>query len=101
MRTNYIESNIEEDIEKKNQFKVNNLHCPVEITDAVCKAYVDRGLKDPSIIRNTARVDFNNKNFDIVRSVKVNSLPAVPEYLTPNFYVYEAISHGVDESSLL
>ena len=77
LRTNYTESNIEEDIKKKGQLKVKNKHCPVENTDAVCKAHVDRGLNDPNIIRNTARVDFNRKNFQSVRSVKLNSLPAV------------------------
>ena len=35
MRTNYIESKIEEDIDLKNQFKIKNLPFPQEISDAV------------------------------------------------------------------
>ena len=101
LRTNYIESNLGQDIDLKNQFIIKNLPCPVEKSDAVCKSYVDSGFNDPSIIRNTAHVDFNDKSLDNVRSVKVNSLPAVREHLTPKFYVDEAISHSVDESSLL
>ena len=99
--TNYNESNIEEDIDMKNQFKITNSPCPVENSDAVCKGYVESGLKDPSIIRNTAQVDFNDKNLDIVRFVKVNSLPAVREHLTSKFYIDEAISHSEDEPLLV
>ena len=28
LRTNYIEANIEENIDRKNQFKIKNLPCP-------------------------------------------------------------------------
>ena len=51
--------------------------------------------------KNTAHVDFNDKNPENVRFIKVNSLPAVREHLTIKFYVDEAISHRVNESSLL
>ena len=85
----------------KNQFKSRKLPCPRENTDAVCKAYVDSCLNDPSTIRKTAHVDFSKKNLDNVRFVKVKCLFAVQENLTPQFYVYEAISHSVDESPLL
>ena len=44
---------------------------------------------------------FKKKNPENVRFVKVNSLPAVREHLTPKFYVDEAISHYADESSML
>ena len=54
MRINYIESNIEGDIDLKNQFKINNLPCPLENSDADCKFYVDSGLNDPIKKRNTA-----------------------------------------------
>ena len=57
LRTSYFESNIEGDIDMKNQFKVRNLPCAIEISDAVCKSFVASGLNDPSIIRNTAHVD--------------------------------------------
>ena len=100
MRTNYIEPNTEADIDIKNQFKIKNLPCPQENSDAVCKSYVDSRLNDPSIIRNTAHVDFNEKNLDNVRFVQVNSLPAVREHLTPKFYLDQAVSFSVDEHTL-
>ena len=85
MRNVYIESNIEEGNDMKTKFKFRNLTCPQGNSDAVCKSYVCSGMNDPGIIRNTAQVDFNDKNLDNVRFVKVNSLPAVREHLTQNF----------------
>ena len=41
------------------------------------------------------------KNLDNVRFVKVNSMPAVGEHLTAKYYVDNAISKAIDESSLL
>ena len=43
------------------------------------------------MIKNTAHVDFNDKNLDNVRFVKVNSMPAVGEHLTAKHYVDNAI----------
>ena len=83
LRTNYIESGIEEDIDMKNQFKNENLPCPQKNSDAVCGSYVDSGLNDPSLIRNTAHVEFNEKKLDNVRSVRVNSLPTLRKHFTP------------------
>ena len=68
LRTNYIESNIEEDIDMTNQFRMKKL--PPPSLKSVCKFYVDSYLNDPSIIRNTAHVDFNDKNLDNVRLLK-------------------------------
>ena len=101
LRTNYIESNIEEDIDLKNQYRIKNLPDPLSIREAASKNYVDNLFNDPSIIKNTAHVDFNDKNLDNVRFVKVNSMPAVGEHLTAKYYVDNAISNSVDESSLL
>ena len=50
LRTNYIEPNIEEDIDMNNQHKFKRLPCSIENSDAVCKSYVYSGLNDPSII---------------------------------------------------
>ena len=58
-------------------------------------------FKDPSTIKNTAHVDFNDKNLDNIRFVKNNSMPAVREHLRPNFYVDQTISFWLDELSLL
>ena len=46
-------------------------------------------------------VDFNDKNLDNVRFINVDSMPAVGEHLTAKYYVYHAIFHSVNESSLL
>ena len=70
--TNYIESNIEDYIDLEKQFRFKKLPCPVENSIAVCKSQVDRKLNDPSIIRNTTHVDFNDKCLDNVRFTKVN-----------------------------
>ena len=101
LKTNYIESNIEEDIDLKNQYRIKNLPDPISIGEPVSKQYADNKFNDPSIIKNTAHVDFIDKNLDNVRLVKVNSMPAVGEHLTAKYYVDNAISKAIDESSLL
>ena len=101
LRTNYIESNIEEKIDLKNQFRIKNLPDPISNGEPVSKQYVDNKFNDPSIIKNTAHVDFNDKNLDNVRFVKVNSMPAVGEHITAKYYVDNAISDRVNEQSLL
>ena len=73
----------------------------VSIWKAASKNYVDNLFNDPSIIKNTAHIDFKDKNLNNVRFVEVNTLPAIGDYLTPKFYVDQAISYSVDESSLL
>ena len=44
LRTNYIESNIEEDIDLKGQYRIKNLPDPVSIRDAcskkLCRYYI-------------------------------------------------------------
>ena len=62
LRTNFMESSIGEGIDKKTQFKINNLPSPKEKSAAVCNFFVDSDLNDPSLIRNTSHVDFNDKN---------------------------------------
>ena len=100
LRSNSLESHIEEDIDLRNQFRIKNLPDPTSIRKAASKNYVDDKFNDPSIIKNTAQVDFNDKNLDKVHSIKVNSFPPL-EQLTPKIYVDQAISNGVDDSSLL
>ena len=94
---NYEESNIEEDIDLRNHFKVNNLPCLNQRSDNVCKFYVDSGLNDPNILPNTAEVDFKDTNFNNVRYIKVNALPAIDQHLIPKHNV----DNSIDESSLL
>ena len=79
----------------------STLKLPKTKIELPTKNYVDKNFNDPSIIRNTAHVDVNDKNLDNVRFVKVNSMPAVREHLTPKYYVDNAISYWLDELSLL
>ena len=53
LRTNYIESNIEEDIDLKNQYKIKNLPDPTNLQDVCSKNYVDNEFNDTSIIKKT------------------------------------------------
>ena len=49
LRTNSIESNIKEDVDLKNQYRINNLPDPISIGEPVSKNYVDNLFNDPSI----------------------------------------------------
>ena len=57
LRTNYIEANIEEDIDLKGQYRNKNLPDPISITEAASKHYVDNLFNDPSIIKKNAHID--------------------------------------------
>ena len=60
LRSNYIESNIEEDIDLENQFTIKNLPDPISIREACSKNYVDDLFNNPSVLRNTAHIDLND-----------------------------------------
>ena len=45
LRTNYIERNIEEDIDLKNHYRAKNLPDPTSIRDAYCKNYAENLFK--------------------------------------------------------
>ena len=66
LRINYIGSNIEEDIDLKNQYRIKNLPDPISIREAVSKNYVDNLFNDhidqSSLVRNNQHNDFNNNN---------------------------------------
>ena len=89
LRTNFIESNIEEDIDLKNQFRIKNMPDPISIREAVPKKYVD------NIFRND--IDFDDVKLESINLVKVNYQPAVNEHLTPKIYV----DNKIDETSLV
>ena len=44
--------------------------------------FTDNKVNNSNILKNTAHVDFNDKNLDNVRFVKVNCMPATGEHLT-------------------
>ena len=97
MRTIFIEIIIEEDIDMKSQLRIKNLPDPISIREAASKYYVDNKFNDPSIIKNTAHVDFNDKNLDNVRFIKLNGYPAIGEHATAKYYVDQII----DEPTLV
>ena len=74
--------NNEEDINMKNQYKIKNLLCPQENSDAVCKSYVDNFLNDSSIIKDIEHIDLNDRNLTNARFIQVNQLPQIDSHLT-------------------
>ena len=78
----------------------STLTLPKTIIKLPTKSKVDNNFNDPSITKNTAHVDFIDKNEDNVRFVKLNSMPAVGKHLTAKYYVDDAVFDSGNESSL-
>ena len=97
LRSNYIEANIEEDINLKNQYIIKNLPDPTNLQDACSKNYVDNKFNDPSIIKNSAHIDLNDRNITNARFIKVNQLPQIDSHLRAKLYV----DNLVDEATLV
>ena len=97
LRTNYIETNIKEDIDLKNQSRIKNLPNPLSIRDACSKNYVDNLFNDPSIVKNTAHIDLNDRNTTNARFTQVNQMPQIDSHLTAKLYV----DNSIDEQSLV
>ena len=97
LRTNYIESNLEEDIDLKNQYRIKNLPDPINIRQAASKNYVDNLFNDPSIVKNDAHIDLNDRNITNARFIQVNQLPQIDSHLTAKLYV----DNSIDESSIV
>ena len=70
----------------------STLTSPKLIFELPTKNYVDNKFIDPSILKNTDHVDFNDKNLDNIRWVKVNKMPEAPNDLVPKLYVNNALS---------
>ena len=85
MRSNYMQSTIEDDLDLKIQYRIKNLPDPRSIREAASKNYVDNKFNDPSLIKNTDDVDFKDENLKNVHSIKVNSFSTLEEQLTPKF----------------
>ena len=97
LRTNYIESNIEEDIDLKNQHRIKNLPDPISIREACSKNCVDNLFNDSSIVKNTEQIHLNDRNITNARFVQVNQLPQIDSHLTAKLYV----DTEIDQSSLV
>ena len=74
-RHNYIEANIEEDIDLKNQFRIKNLPDPISMREGASKNYVDNLFNDPSIVKDTEHIDLNDRNITNARFIQVNQWP--------------------------
>ena len=72
LRTNYIEANIEEDIDLKNQYRIKNLPDPINLQDACNKNYVDNSIDEISLVRNNKDNDFGNYNLTNINSITLN-----------------------------
>ena len=97
LRTNYIESNIEEDIDLKNQFRIKNVPDPISIREAASKNYVDNLFNDPSIIKNKSHIDLNDRNITNARFIQVNQMPQIDSHLTAKLYV----DNEIDQQSVV
>ena len=72
LRTNYIESNIEEDINLKNQYRIKNLPDPISITEACNKNYIDNAIDKSSLVTNNKDNNFGNYNLTNINSITLN-----------------------------
>ena len=106
IKVNYIESNMEEDIDMKNQFKIKNLPNPTNLQDPATKFYVDSKtnnlvsiseLDNNSIVRNNKNNNFNGNTITGLESVYVNRDPNFPLELSTKQYTDDSI----DEQSIL
>ena len=97
LRTNYIESKIEEDIDLKNQYRNKNLRDPISIRELASKNYVDNLFNNPSIMENNAHVDLIDGINTNSRFIQVNQMPQIGSHLTAKL----CVDNAIDESSLL
>ena len=59
LRTNYIKSDTEEDINLKNELRIQKLPDPISTREPTPKHNVDNLFNDSSIIKNTAHIYLN------------------------------------------
>ena len=97
LRMKYIGPNIEEDIDLKNQYRIKNLPDPISIREAASKIYVENLFNDPSIVKNNAHIDLNDRNVTNARFIQVNQWPQIDSHLKPKLYV----DNAKDEESLV
>ena len=83
LRTNYIEANIEEDLDMKNRYRIKNLPDPIGIREPASENYVDKVFRK--------NIDSNDVKLENIKIEKIDYQPAVNEHLTPKIYVDKAI----------
>ena len=87
LRTNYIESNIEEDINLKNQFRIKNLPDPTNLQDAGTENYIDNAIDKVSLVRNNKDNDFGNYNLTNINGITLNKQAENDNEVITNAYV--------------
>ena len=87
LRTNYIEANIQEDIDLKNQYRNKNLPDPINMNDVCNKYYVDNSIHEISIIINNKDNDFGNYRLSNIHSVIINNPPENDNEVVTKSYV--------------
>ena len=97
IRANYLESNMEEDIDLKNQFKIINVPYPISLKDVANKEYVDDNIEQASVVRNNIDNNFNNNKLTNISSIEINNNPILDDEVANKNYV----DLTVDENSLL
>ena len=97
LRKKYIEANIEEHFDMKNQFRIKNIPDPISIREAASENYVDNLFNDPSMMKNTEHIGLNDRKITNARFVPVNQWPQTDSHLTPKLYV----DNAVHEASLV
>ena len=89
LRTNYLESNIEEDIDLKNQYRIKNLPNPTNLHDACNKNYIDNIIDELSLVRNNRDNDFGNYRFTNIHSITLNKEPIHDNNVITKSYVVQ------------
>ena len=80
----------------KNQFRFKTLPDPISIREATSKTYVDNLFNDPSIVKDNAHIDLNDRNITNARFIQVNQLLQIDYHLTARLYV----DNSIDEPSI-
>ena len=91
LRTNYIETNIKEDLDLKNQCRITNIPDRICIREAASKIYVDELFNDLGIIKKNSHIDLNDKNITNARFSQIRQLPQIDSHLTAKLYVDKSI----------
>ena len=106
IRANYIESNLEEDIDMKKQFKIKNLPNPTLLQASATKYYVDNKkvelvpnseFDNTTIVRTNKNINFNGNTILGCESVYVNTDPEYDLELSTKQYT----DTSINESSIV
>ena len=103
LKTNYIQTNMDEGIDLKNQFYIKNLLSAFNLDDAISKRFGDTNyLKisnydNDSIVRNKTHINFNNITLIGLSSIYLNQDPEFDLQVSTKQYV----DNKFNDSSLM